>query len=102
MPRLPSALSDLPAGAGQGVEFGRSDLCQGIPIDVADGFVPARDLQHAFLLVRPGPVVVYRHADPVAKRTEGPVEEWVGQDAVDLGTDGRRKREVGGFGLGRA
>ena len=60
------------------------------------GSVAVGYLQDAFLLVGPGAVRVHRHVHPVAERAERLVEEWVGQDPVDLGTDLGPQLELGG------
>ena len=62
--------------------------------------VASGNLEYAFLLVRPRPVVVDSDVHPVAQCAERLVEKRIRQDAVDLGSDRGRDFELPGFGLG--
>src|SRR5664280_2228666 len=94
-----SAPGTLP---GEGIGGRRPDAGERVAVDVMERLVAVGDLQDPLLLVGPGPVGMGDHVHPVAEGPEGLVEEGVGQDAVDLGADGRPHLELGCVRLCRA
>src|SRR6266446_5281958 len=81
----PSRTVPAVRGCREWVGYRLADLPQRVAIDVIDQTLTVGDAQRGVLLVRPRPIVVDCDAHAEADRVEGAVEEWVRQDAVDLG-----------------
>ena len=101
-----SSLHHAPSGRSatlaSGLGVGSPIRRERVAIDVIDQTFTVGHAHLRVLLVRPRAVVVNRDVHAEADRPEGPVEERIRQDAVDLRAERRADLELGGIGLGRA